>query len=311
LLGLAAHFVVYSETQDSLTLPQAPQVGRVGDAALAAARNWFGPGHDTGVAGDVPVAIHTVVVGALPPAFQTSCAHLMDEWLGDRGRDSSVWQVRLVDRHEGFVWLALVCGSSSSDSEMMRYRDERLARLRLADGQVQVPALSVDDDSRDGVRRVEQEGQVPVLGATGLAFRVYFDDNPCCDGPESRSQTRTVVFVETPAGVREALSVITARDNISHSEAPDVDVETKYEANLTFDRDAAGLVTGAHATFRDRLIETTWSGDKASTRTTRDRAGTLRFRWNSAALVFEPVKRASSSSDNARKRAYDLAPGAN
>jgi hypothetical protein len=289
VLGLSAHLVGVTQTQNSLTLPGDPQVGHVSDATLGAVRDWFG--RHARVTGEAPTAIHAAILGALPVTFQKSCARLMDAWVGDRARDSSAWHVRVVDRREAIVWLALECSARSADPDMSRYRDERLARLRLDDGQVQVPAVSVDDDSRDGVRRIEQASQVPLPGAMGFAFRVHFDNNPCCDGPESRSQTRTVVFVETPAGVRETLSVVTDRDNISHSDAPDVDVETKYATDLKFDRDATRLVTGAHATFRDRVIETVWNGDKAVSRTTRDRTGTLRFRWNAAALIFEPVAR--------------------
>ncbi len=111
---------------------------------------------------------------------------------------------------------------------MARYHDERLARLRLADGELNVPALAVDDDSRDNVRRIEAVTHLRLRGINGLTLRVHFDDNPCCDGPESRSQTRLVVFVDAPSGVREVLSVITARENSSHSDAPEVGESTQH-----------------------------------------------------------------------------------
>jgi hypothetical protein len=238
----------------------------------------------------LPAALQTAVMHALPASFQDACNRLMDGWAGDRARDSAVWRVREVDRGDRLVWLALTCASGLSDPDMARYRDERLARLRLDDGRLEMPVLSVDDDSREAVRRVESERHVALSNGTGFVFRVHFLDNPCCDGPESRSQMRDVVLVDAPTGVREALSVVTARDNTSHSDEPEIDVETKYRADLTFDRDAKGIVTAAHVTFRDRVVETTWKGGQAVPRTTRDRSGTLRFRWNPAARIFERLK---------------------
>ena len=288
LLSFGAQLFVSGQAQDSLTLPQTRHSVRLTDAVITATRSWLG-GSATGTA-EMPAALQTAVMQSLPASFEDACSRLLNAWAGDRGRNSSAWRVGVVDRGDTFLWLTLTCASGLGDPDMARYRDERLARLRLADGQLEIPVLSVDDDSRDAVRRVESAGHVVLPNATGFAFRVYFDDNPCCDGPESRTQVRTVVFVDAPSGLREALSIVTGRDNASHSDEPDVDVETKYQADLTFDRNANGVVTGAHATFRDRVVETTWKSGKANPRTTRDRTGRLQFRWNPVTFVFEPIK---------------------
>jgi hypothetical protein len=42
--------------------------------------------------------------------------------------------------------------------------------------------------------------------------------------------------------------------------------------------------------FRDRVVETTWKGNKPTPRVTRDQTGSLQFRWNPATLTFEPIK---------------------
>ncbi len=257
-------------------------------ATLTAARAWF----DTNANGapPLPSALQTEVIQAMPANLQTSCARLMNEWGGERLRDSSAWQVRVLDRENRIAWLSLVCTTRVSDADMTRFRDERLVRLRLDDGRIDMPALAVDDDSRSGVQRVEADGHWPLSGTAGAVFTVHFDANPCCDGPESRAQTRTVVLIDSPTGVREALSIVTTRDNTSHSDEPEVDVETNYRADVIVERDASGTVTGTHATFRDRVIETTWKDDKPTPRTTRDQTGTLRYRWNAATLSFEPIK---------------------
>ena len=286
-LGGGVRAFVSARAQDSFTLPQEPQRGTLTDLALASARDALGPSAASGA--DVPATLQAAVLQALPATFQTACGRLLDAWAGDRVRASSDWRVRVVDRQDNTAWLAATCASRLTDSDLARYRDERLVRLRLDDGRLDVPALTTDDDSRDAVRRIEPGSRLSLPAGTGFVFIVHFDDNPCCDGPELRSQVRTVVFLETPAGPREVLSVVTARDNTSSSDGPDVDVETTYQADLTFDRDANGVVTGAHATFRDRVVETTWPANKATPRTRRDRTGTLRFRWNPVRLLFEPA----------------------
>ncbi len=80
LFGLVTPLLPLDRTQDSLTLPQESQAGRLSDAALAAVRNWVGVNGNVG--GVVPSIVQTAIMQALPGTFQTACPRLMDEWAG-------------------------------------------------------------------------------------------------------------------------------------------------------------------------------------------------------------------------------------
>jgi hypothetical protein len=126
--------------------------------------------------------------------------------------------------------------------------------------------------------------------ASGFSFRLIVGNNPCCDGPEYRSQERLVIFVETPHGVLESLSVLTGRDDSSHSDDPEIDTETTYQSDDTFEHDAKNLVTGASATLRERVVETTWEANKANSHTVSEHSGTLRYQWNPSTFKFEKAR---------------------
>ena len=99
-----------------------------------------------------------------------------------------------------------------------------------------------------------------------------------------------MIFVETSHGVLEALSVLTGSDDSSHSDDPEVDTETTYQSDVTFEHDAKNLVTAASATFRERVAETTWEANKANSHTVSERSGTLRYQWNPSTFKFEKAR---------------------
>ena len=214
----------------------------------------------------------------------------MEAWTGDRGRDSSIWSVRLLDRQGDRIWLAFHCGSSLKDEDMARYNDERLALLRLESGTIELLPPGPRDEENEGVLHYEFANQITLKKATGFCFRLTVGNNPCCDGPEYRSQERLVVFVGTPNGVMQALSVLTGRKDSSHSDDPDVDSETTYHADITFERDTNNLVTAARAVFHEKVVEITWEADKANPHTVSEHSGTLRFQWDPSSFQFEKAR---------------------
>ena len=214
----------------------------------------------------------------------------MEAWAGDRGRDSSAWTVRLLDSQHNREWLAFHCGSSLKDEDMARYWDERLALIRLNAGTIELLPPGPRDEENEGVLHYEFLHQVALKNTTGFCFRLTVDNNPCCDGPEYRSQERLVVFVGTPNGIRQALSVLTGRKDSSHSDDPEVDPETTYHAEVTFERGRNNLVTGVSAVFHEKVVDLTWEANKANPHTVSEHSGTLQFQWNPATFKFDKAR---------------------
>lgn len=99
-----------------------------------------------------------------------------------------------------------------------------------------------------------------------------------------------MIFVETPHGVLESLSVLTGRDDSSHSDDPEVDTETTYHADITFAHDTSNLVTAAKAVFHEQVTDTTWEANKANSHTLSERSGTLQYQWNPSTFKFEKAR---------------------
>jgi hypothetical protein len=270
-----------------LNLPQVRQVVQLGGAARAAAWKYFSRSR---TAGELPALLQDTLLQSMPENFRNDCGSLMEEWAGERGRDSGIWAVRLLDLQGARAWLAFGCGSRLKDEDMARYHDERLALLHLDTGALELLPLDADSQENEGVYQFEFAKSLALENATGFCFRVTIDNNPCCDGPEYRSQKRLMVFVDTPQGALESLSVVTARDDSSHSDDPEVDTETTYHAELEFERDMHNHATAVNATFHETAIDTTWESGKANHHTVSERSGTQRFRWNPTTFKFEEVR---------------------
>jgi hypothetical protein len=226
----------------------------------------------------------------MPGNFRADCRSLMEAWAGERGRDSSIWSVRLLERRRDRVWLAFHCGSSLKDEDMARYYDERLALLHFDTGTLELLSPGPGAEETEGVLHYAFASQLALKNGTGFSFRLTVGDNPCCDGPESRSQERLLIFVDTPSGARESLSVVTSRDDSSHSDDPEVDTETTYHAEIKFEHDMNNLVTAASVAFHEKIVDTTWEANKANPHTVSQHSGTLQFHWNPSSLKFDEVR---------------------
>ncbi len=211
---------------------------------------------------------------------------MIEHW-GEIARGTAEWKVRILHRESDRVWLAFRCRSHAPEYE--KDFDERPALLRLEAGKLEFFPLGADDDPT--LFHLEFAENVPLGGAQGLAFKITEPaENPCCDGPESRSGERWVVYAETVRGVAELLTIVTARNDASHSDDPEVDSETTYRAQITLKRGPRETVGEVVSTFTEEETAITWEGGKAAPRAASQRSGTLRYRWNPAALVFEGVK---------------------
>jgi hypothetical protein len=115
-------------------------------------------------------------------------------------------------------------------------------------------------------------------------------ENPCCDGPESRSGESWRVFAASPQGVTELLSVVTARDDASHSDDPEGDSATTYRGRIALKRDARHRVRDVTVAFHETVEDITYEGGKAHRHTVSRRAGAQHFRWNPGRFRFNEVR---------------------
>jgi hypothetical protein len=241
-------------------------------------------------AGELSAPLRNSILQTMPEDFRNECRSLMEAWAGDRGRDSSAWSVRLLDRQDDREWLAFHCGSSLQDEDMARYFDERLALLRLDSGTIELLPPGPRDEENEGVLHYEFANQLALKNATGFCFRLTVGNNPCCDGPEYRSQERLVIFVDTPNGAKESLSVVTGREDSSHSDDPEVDTDTIYHADIRFERDTNALVTAASAAFHEKVVDTIWEANKPNPHTVSEQSGRLHYQWNPSCFIFDEVR---------------------
>lgn len=276
-----------SPAQYRLNLSQSRQVVQISEAARTALRHSLNP---PPALGELPASLGNSLLKIMPDDFRNECRSLMESWAGERGRDSSMWSVRLLDRQGDREWLAFHCGSSLKDEDMARYGDERLALLRFDSGTIELLSPGPQAEESEGVLRYEFASQITLKNANGFGFRLAVDNNPCCDGPEYRSQERLVIFADTPKGVVESLSLLTGREDSSHSDDPEVDTETTYHADVTFQRDTNNLVTSASAVFREKVADITWETNKANPHTVSEHSGTLQYQWNASNFKFEKAR---------------------
>lgn len=279
-------FLLAAPAQARLNLPQSKQVVTLPGNLIQSIRANLSPSSAAAV--ELPAPIQTDLLSALPQDFRGACSAMTEHW-GEIAKSTAEWRARVLVRQVDQVWLAFRCGSRAP--EYVNDYDERPALLRLDAGKLEFFPLGSDAENDSTLYHLEFSELLPLEGALGVALKVSEPaGNPCCDGPESRSGERWMVFADSPHGVAELLSVTTARDDSSHSDDPEVDSETTYRAQITLNRDAQKLVREVAATFREEVNDIAWGGAKANPHTVSERSGTLRYRWNPASLLFDEVK---------------------
>jgi len=285
-VGLFPLLLLAAPVEARLNLPQSKQVVTLPANLVRSIRASLEPSPTAAVA--LPVPTQADLLSALPQDFRGACAAMIENW-GEIAKGTAEWHARVLVRQADQVWLAFRCGSRAPEYE--KDYDERPALMRLETGKLEFFPLGSDADNDSTLYHLEFSEFLPLEGAQGVAFKVTEPaGNPCCDGPESRSGESWRVFADSPHGVRELLSVTTARDDSSHCDEPEVDSETTYRAQIALDRDAQKLVREVAATFREEVKDITWDGAKANPHTVSERSGTLRYRWNPASLLFEENK---------------------
>jgi hypothetical protein len=286
LVGVFPLLLLAAPAEARLNLPQSKRVTTLPGNLVGSIQASLEASPTESVAFAVP--IQADLVRALPQDFRAACPSLIESW-GDIARGTDEWRVRVLLRRADQVWLSFRCASRALEYE--KDYDERPALLHLATGMLEFVPLGSDAENDSTLYRVEFSELLPLEGAQGVALKVTEPaENPCCDGPESRSGETWRVFADSPRGVVELLSVTTARDDSSHSDDPEIDTETTYRAQIAVDRDAQNRGREVAATFREEVKDITYEGEKANPHTVSQRSGTLRYRWIPASLHFEEIK---------------------
>jgi hypothetical protein len=285
-VGLFPLVLLPSPAEARLNLLQSKQVTTVPGNLVGGIRASLESSPPGSVA--LAASIQADLVRALPQDFRAACPSLVESW-GDIASATDEWRVRVLVRQADQVWLSFQCGSLAPEYE--KEYDERPALLSLATGKLEFVPLGSDAENDSTLYHVEFSELVALDGAQGVVLKV--DEpagNPCCDGPESRSGETWRIFADSPHGIVELLSVTTARDDSSHNDAPEVDSETTYRAQITLDRDAQNRGTAVTATFQEEVKDITYQGEKADAHTVSQRSGTLHYLWVPAAMHFEQIK---------------------
>jgi hypothetical protein len=283
LLLAGALLLVAPRAEAQVHLPQLQQVVTLPTETARALQAALGPEASSP---ELSTPAEELLLRTLPEDFHASCGAMIEHW-GEIARDSAEWKARALYREADRVWLAFRCGSRAP--EYKNDYDERPALLRLDAGKLEFFPLAPNADNDPTLYHLDFAGSVPLQGAQGIAFKVTEPaENPCCGGPETRSGERWMVFAETARGVTELLSLVTARDDASHCDDPEVDTETTYRGELNFERDASDRIVAVSTTFQEETKE--FSGENPEPQTVSRRSGTLRYRWNPTRLQFEEIK---------------------
>jgi hypothetical protein len=283
LLLAAALVLVAPCAEAQVHLPQLRQVVTLPAETARAFQAALGPEASSP---ELSTPAEELLLSALPEGFHASCAAMIEHW-GEIARDSAEWKARALHREADRVWLAFRCGSRTP--EYKNDYDERPALLRLDAGELEFFPLAPDTDNDPTLYHLDFAGNVPLQDAQGIAFKVAEPaENPCCGGPETRSGERWVVFAETARGVTELLSLVTARDDASHCDDPEVDTETTYRGEVKFERDASDRIIAVSTSFQEETKE--FSGENPEPQNVSRRTGTLRYRWNPTRFQFEETK---------------------
>ncbi len=255
-----------------LNLPQrALVVPLSAEAANVARRNFV----RTTSQAKLPADLQRLFIANLPRELRGACAGLMETW-GNTLSGTEEWSVRALSREPTSVWLAFRCRTRFPDWK--QYYDERLAAFRPEAGVLEFFPLGPDAENDSSLYHVEFAESIVLEGVEGEAFRVTSTtDNPCCGGPTAISEERLVIYIRTTQGFKEALSVLTRREENDHDDV-DGDTDTVYSAEVKYERDSKGKVASVVANFREAV-----NGK-------RRRTGRLSYRWAPTTFRFEEVK---------------------
>jgi hypothetical protein len=286
LVGLLPLLVLAGPAEARLNLLESRQIVALPANLLGGLRINFESSAAAPAAFAAPLDVNLLM--ALPPDFRSACASMIESW-GDIARGTDEWRVRVLFRQADQVWLSFRCASHAPEYE--NDYDERPALLSLGTGKLQLLALGSDTENDSTLYHAEFAGPLALDGVLGVALRVTEPaENPCCDGPESRSGETWRIFADSEHGAEELLRVTTARDDLSHSDDPEADSATTYRAQIALDRDGRNRVGEVTASFRETAEDITYEGEKPNRHTVSQRSGVLRFRWNPDRLQFDRVE---------------------
>jgi hypothetical protein len=264
-----------------LNLPQTRQLIPLDEKAKAVTQDYFSRSR---AAGELPAAFRDSLLRVLPADYVNTCNSIVQQWGSEIPPGAKFWRIRLLNHEGARAWLAFRCGSPEQDPGP--FYDERLALLHLDTAGLELIPLGPDTKD-DDVYHLEFMKRLALKNAEGFAFRVSKDDNPCCDGPESRSQDRLVIIADTPHGAVESLSVVIDRDDTSHCDDPEVDTETTRHSEVKYERETNNYDSALSITFHETVVDTHWESGKPEPQTISDQSDTQRFRWNAATFKFE------------------------
>jgi hypothetical protein len=265
-----------------LNLPQLKQTISLGDTSRAALRYYFS--RDT-KAGELPDSLQKSLLHQLPESFSSTCASMVRQWGAANSSSTKFLSVHLLTRQGDRVWVTFRCGTATEDHSVLY--DERLGLIHL--DRLTMELLPLGPDTDEEVYHVRFLRRLDLKNADVFSFHLAKLQNPCCDGPESRSQERLAIFADTPRGAIQSLLALTARDDTSHCDDPEVDTETTNHSEIKFERDANDFETTVIIKFHETIVDTHWESGKGRPVTVSDHSGTLRFRWNPTSFKFEPI----------------------
>ncbi len=268
-----------------LHLPQVRATIQLNEETATAAREHFAqPSADN----PIPDSLQLLLLRSLPGNFLSACTAMVKSW-GTEAAGTETWHVGLLSRQGQRAWLFIRCSSSADD--MADYSDEGLGLLHVDSGKLELVPLGGNAANDSTLYHVSFAEKLSLGPLEGEAFRVTArGNNPCCAGTDTHSAERLVVFVDSPQGVEEALSIVTDQTDTNHSDDPEEDSETFYKADVQFEHDAGGQVTGLTAKFQKTKNRITYQNGPAERKRVSEDTGTLRYRWNAKSLKFEETK---------------------
>ncbi len=272
LLHVVVLLLAPSAAAARLNLPQRHETSTLSEKAAQVVRAHFlaSPAVQPGL----PPTVAQSLLDSAPRDFRHACGEVIASWGTEAG--AARWDVRQLFRETKRVWLAFRCGSVRPD--LSQYYDERLAVLHLDAQKLEFFAFAPDAENDSSLFHTEFSEILPLQGAQGVAFRVASsNDNPCCGGPEAIREERLMVFAISPQMVTQALSVVTEREHHSHNDV-DGDTQSIYRAEVQFEPLSGAGGVSAVVTFREEV-----NGKP-------HHSGSLRYRWNPAALKFDEVR---------------------
>lgn len=202
----------------------------------------------------VPEEAQRILLGLLPPAFRAGCREMVGGW-GEVARGTEQLAVRFLSLHKLGQDLQIFLayrGFSSHEVYRETFYDERLAVLSIHGTFSSFRIIPHDPDlPEDSTLSRLNFGEILDLpGATGFSLLVSrSSENPCCGGPASFHEERLMIFVFSPEGVNEALSVPLYVEDLQHDDQGG-DTTTTYRGKISFEKDPKGDLTGLELTYQ-------------------------------------------------------------